>query len=116
MHLNELKLFDASKTDLYFSYFHELGIETKKTWKILICLEGHFNTERHRQAAFERSFSLCKSSIQATIIEETIKTKKTTKSFASQQGQPVFVESSSQTGCFLQFSIWAVLSKFRGES
>ena len=29
MHLNELKLFDVSKTDLDFFYFHELGIETK---------------------------------------------------------------------------------------
>ena len=29
MHLNELKQFDVSKTDLDFFYFHELGIETK---------------------------------------------------------------------------------------
>ena len=54
MHLNELKLFDASKTDLYFSYFHELGIETKKTWKILICLEGHFNTEPSSSCIWEK--------------------------------------------------------------
>ena len=35
MHLNELMLFDASKTDLDFFYFHELGIETKKEKKKL---------------------------------------------------------------------------------
>ena len=55
MHLNELKLFDASETDSDFFYFHELWIETKKqeqfafVFKVILTLG-------HGQAAVERSF------------------------------------------------------------
>ena len=70
MHVDQLKLFDSSKTDLDYFYFHELGKETKKhVLKIVLTLS-------HGQAAVERSFSLGKSSLQTNITEESIIAKK----------------------------------------
>ena len=70
MHLDQLKLFDSSKTDLDYFYFHELGKETKKhVLKIVLTLS-------HGQAAVERSFSLGKSFLQTNITEESIIAKK----------------------------------------
>ena len=66
MHLNELKLFDASKTDLDFFCFHELRIETKKHEKFAFALKAIL-TLSHCQAAVERSFSLGKSSLRTKI-------------------------------------------------
>ena len=71
MHLNELMLFDATKSDLDFFYFHELGIKTKKHENFLFVLKVIL-TLSHGQAAVERSFSLGKSSLQTNITEESI--------------------------------------------
>ena len=67
MHLNELMLFDASKTDLDFFYFHELGIETKKEKKKIAFALKVIVTLNHGQAAVERSFRLGESSLQTNI-------------------------------------------------
>ena len=60
MHLNELKLFDASKTDLDFFYFHELRIETKKHEKFAFALKVILTLSRG-QAAVDRSFQILSS-------------------------------------------------------
>ena len=75
MHLTELKLFDTSKTDLDFFYFHELGNETKKHEKFAFVLKVIL-TLSHSQAGVERSFSLGKSSLRTNITEESIIAKK----------------------------------------
>ena len=66
MHLNEVKLFDVSKTDLDFFFFHELGIETKKHGKFAFVLKVIL-TLSHGQDAVERRFSLGRSSLRANI-------------------------------------------------
>ena len=71
MHLNELMLFDATKSDLDFFYFDELGIRTKKHGKFLFVLKVIL-TLSHGQAAVERSFSLGKSCLRTNITEESI--------------------------------------------
>ena len=76
-HLNELKLFDAWKTDLDFFHFHELGIEIKKHEKFAFVLKVIL-TMSHGQAAVERNFSLGKSSLR-TNIEESVIAKKTVR-------------------------------------
>ena len=75
MHLNELKLFDASKTDLDFFYSHELGIEITKHEKFAFVLKVIL-TLSHGQAAVERSFSPGKSSLWTNITDESIIAKK----------------------------------------
>ena len=72
MHLNELKLFDGSKTDLDFFYFYELGIETKNHEKFTFV-----STLSHGQAAVERSFNLGKSSFRTNIAGESFIAKRT---------------------------------------
>ena len=62
MHLNELKLFHTSKTDLDLFYFHELRIEAKKHEKFAFDLKVIL-TLSHGETAVERSFSLGKSSL-----------------------------------------------------
>ena len=78
MHLNELKLFDGSKTDLDFFYFHELGIETKNHEKFTFVLKVIF-TLSHGQAAVERSFNLGKSSFRTNIAGESFIAKRTVR-------------------------------------
>ena len=75
MHVDQLKLFDSSKTDLDYFYFHELGKETKKHDKFAYVLKIIL-TLSHGQAAVERSYNLGKSSLQTNITEESIIAKK----------------------------------------
>ena len=75
MHVDQLKLFDSSKTDLDYIYFHKLGKETKKHDKFAYILKIIL-TLSPGQAAVERSFSLGKSSLQTNITEESIIAKK----------------------------------------
>ena len=76
MHLDELKLFGASKTDLDFFYFHELEIETKKHEKFSFVFKV-ISTLSHDQVVVERSFILGKSSLRTNITEESIIAKNT---------------------------------------
>ena len=75
MHVDQLKLFDSSKTDLDYLYFHELRKETKKHDKFAYVLKIIL-TLSHGQAAVGRSFSLGKFSLQTNITEESIIAKK----------------------------------------
>ena len=75
MHLDELKLFNAAKTDLDDFFFHELGSETKK-YDVFSYILKIILTLSHGQAALERGYSLGKSSLQTNITEESIIAKK----------------------------------------
>ena len=59
LHLNNLKIFDPSKTNLDYFYFRQLGINIS-----------------HDQVAVEKEFSRGKSSLQYNIKEESIVAKK----------------------------------------